>query len=217
MRFHKSNHDIITSHRPYPAPEVTSSFPLLCCYRHVHADSNVMVASSGLLMRNTVLSREATFETWTRTYSPVSSPRETRYWRQGHYIHQKNWSISFPQLAGFVPLQKRVLEFPRRDGLTSPRWPWYKLHCCSSKGSRRPISLMMTPTQYYARSEYHTKLVMSYEISSISQLGCFVFFYNIPSSILVAHAHCTANISARIYGQTISPPPDVWGTAPRRL
>ena len=46
----------------------------------------------------------------------------------------------------------------------------------SSKGSRRPKSLMRTHTQYYARSEYRTQLAeMSFD--EIFDLTAGVYFY----------------------------------------
>ena len=77
----------------------------------------------------------------------------------------------------------------------------------------------MTPTQYYARSENHTKLVMSYEKSSISQLECIIVFF----TICLVRFSQTMHIARRIYRQdftarlVITPRRDVWGTAPRRL
>ena len=62
--------------------------------------------------------------------------------------------------------------------LSSPCWPWCKLHCCSSKGRRRPISLMRTHTQYYARSEGVSRTAFAKMSSDkIFDLTAGVYFY----------------------------------------
>ena len=48
---------------------------------------------------------------------------------------------------------------------------------------------MRTHTQYYAGSEYHTQLATSLQVStksSISQLSCILFFYNVSGNLFLS-------------------------------
>ena len=66
---------------------------------------------------------------------------------------------------------------------------WYKLYC-SSKGSRRPISLTRTRTQYHARSEYHTQLACRDEFrQNIRSRSWSVFLFLLYTSYIYIYSH----------------------------
>ena len=88
--------------------------------------------------------------------------------------------ILFPSKIGFILSAHRLINIITLLTL------WYTLNCyyyssstvVPKNGSRRPMSLMRTHTQQYARSEYHTQLAeMSSTKSSILEvLECTLFF-----------------------------------------